>query len=106
MTSKSEKPLTYKTRVLLEEEQPALSILSNKIKKQKAANKSDKLDLSEFVTENNKVALFAARNLTWTGMGKLYRGYTIVDVELASKWLSHPSVRVATPEEVAKEFNK
>ncbi len=106
MTSKSKEPLTYETRFLLEEEEPALSILAKSVKKEKSAEKNNEIDMSKFITKDNKVALFSSRNLTWGQLGKLYRGYTIVDVESASQWLSHSAVRVATPEEVAKEFSK
>jgi hypothetical protein len=55
---------------------------------------------------NEKVAVYSSKNLTWNGVGKLYRGYTIVSAESATKWVNHPAVRLATPEEVAKEFKK
>ena len=106
MTSDTTKKLTYADRVLLDEEEPALSILVNKAKKTLPSNGGIEIKLSDFITDTNKVALHASRNLTWNEVGKLYCGYTIVDAEKAAKWITHPSVRIATPEEVAKEFNK
>lgn len=52
------------------------------------------------------VALHSTKNVTWNGVGKVYRGYNIVDKEAADKWLTRDHIRIATPEEVAKEFGK
>jgi hypothetical protein len=51
-----------------------------------------------------KVAIFSTKNVTWNEVGKVYRGYNIVTKEQADKWLTRDHARVATPEEVAKEF--
>jgi hypothetical protein len=53
-----------------------------------------------------KVALYSTKNVTWSEVGKVYRGYNIVDKDAAEKWLTRSHIRVATPEEVAKEFGK
>lgn len=52
------------------------------------------------------VALHSTKNVTWNGVGKVYRGYNIVDQETANKWLTRDHIRIATPEEVAREFGK
>ena len=52
------------------------------------------------------VALHSTKNVTWSGVGKVYRGYNIVDKDAAEQWLTRSHIRVATPEEVAKEFGK
>jgi hypothetical protein len=52
------------------------------------------------------VAIFSTRNVTWNGIGKVYRGYNIVPVSEADKWLTRDHIRLATPEEVAEEFGK
>lgn len=52
------------------------------------------------------VALYSTKNVTWSGVGKVYRGYNIVDKDAADQWLTRSHVRIATPEEVAKEFGK
>ena len=53
-----------------------------------------------------KVAIYSTRNVTWSEVGKVYRGYNIVDKDAAEKWLTRSHIRTATPEEVAKEFGK
>ncbi len=52
------------------------------------------------------VALYSTKNVTWSEVGKVYRGYNIVEKEAAEKWLTRSHIRIATPEEVAKEFGK
>jgi len=52
------------------------------------------------------VALFSTKNVTWSEVGKVYRGYNIVEKDAAEKWLTRSHIRIATPEEVAKEFGK
>lgn len=53
-----------------------------------------------------KVAVHSTKNVTWSGVGKVYTGYNIVDADAAEKWLTRSHIRKATPEEVAKEFGK
>ncbi len=53
-----------------------------------------------------KVALYSTKNVTWSEVGKVYRGYNIVDKDASEKWLTRSHIRIATPEEVAKEFGK
>jgi hypothetical protein len=55
---------------------------------------------------NETVAIHSSKNVTWEGVGKVYRGYNIVSKEAAEKWLTRPHTRLATPEEVAAEFGK
>ena len=52
------------------------------------------------------VAIHSTKNVTWSEVGKVYRGYNIVDKDAAEKWLTRSHIRTATPEEVAKEFGK
>jgi hypothetical protein len=52
------------------------------------------------------VAIHSTKNVTWDGVGKVYTGYNIVEKKAADKWLTRSHVRLATPEEVAKEFGK
>jgi hypothetical protein len=52
------------------------------------------------------VALYSTKNVTWSEVGKVYRGYNIVSKDAAEKWLTRSHIRTATPEEVAKEFGK
>lgn len=55
-------------------------------------------------TDSDKVAVHSTRNVTWNGVGKVYTGYNIVTQEQADKWLTRDHIRLATPQEVAKEF--
>jgi hypothetical protein len=62
------------------------------------ANKPTKSD------GEGKVAIFSTRNVTWQGLGSVKKGYNIVSEDAAKKWSTRGHIRVATPEEVAKEF--
>lgn len=53
-----------------------------------------------------KVAIHSTKNVTWSGVGKVYRGYNLVTPEQAEQWLTRSHIRTATPQEVAREFNK
>lgn len=64
-----------------------------------ARNKSSKA-----AEVKEKVALYSTKNVSWSEVGKVYRGYNIVDKDAAEKWLTRSHIRTATPEEVAKEF--
>jgi hypothetical protein len=55
---------------------------------------------------NKTVALHSTKNVSLPGVGKVYRGYNIVTPEQAEKWLTRSHIRLATPEEVAKEFGR
>ena len=58
-------------------------------------------------TAEEKVALFAHRNLDWSGVGTLKAGYNIVSKDKADLWLgASRKVRLATPEEVAAKAAK
>lgn len=52
----------------------------------------------------NKTALYCNRNIYWNQVGRLKKGYNIVNDIHVDKWLSLKGVRVATPAEVAKEY--
>lgn len=51
-----------------------------------------------------KTAIYSERNLSWSGVGKLSKGFNFVSKEVADKWLVHRAVRKATPEEVAAHY--
>ena len=65
--------------------------------KKKAAKSAEKVET---------VAIYSTKNVTWSEVGKVYRGYNIVEKDAAEKWLTRSHIRIATPEEVAKEFGK
>lgn len=46
------------------------------------------------------VALFASRNISWNGVGKLVKGYNLVPASIAKQWLTLDGVKEVTPEEV------
>ena len=52
------------------------------------------------------VAVHSTKNVSWSEVGKVYRGYNIVTPQQAEKWLTRNHIRLATPEEVAKEFGR
>jgi hypothetical protein len=52
------------------------------------------------------VAVYSTKNVSWGGVGKVNRGYNIVTQEEADKWATRDHIRIATPEEVAREFGR
>ncbi len=71
--------------------------------------KSASADRPKKTTTSNKpqketVAVYSDRNVFWTGLGRLVKGYNIVTPEQAGQWLTRNHVREATPEEVASQF--
>lgn len=54
--------------------------------------------------KSEKVAIYSNKNIFWNGTGKLIRGYNIVSKEASEKWLTRKDVRLATPEEVKREY--
>lgn len=56
--------------------------------------------------EVDKVALHSTKNVYWNDLGEIKKGYNIVLKSHADRWLTRSHVRLATPEEVAKEFGK
>ncbi len=65
--------------------------------------KKDKPKVQE---SSEKVALYSARNLHWTEVGNLEKGYHIVSKEESVKWLTHKAVRIAEPQEIARFYGK
>lgn len=64
-----------------------------------------KEDVPQKKTES-KIAIWSSKNIRWTGVGTLTKGYNIVTEEAAEKWLSREGIRKATPEEVATYYGK
>jgi hypothetical protein len=56
--------------------------------------------------KKDTVAIHSTKNVTWPGVGKVYVGYNIVEKDESEKWLTRSHIRLATPQEVAKEFGK
>lgn len=74
----------------------AMGVATFKEEKKPAAKKTEK--------KKDTVAVHSTRNVTWAEVGKVYIGYNIVTKEQADKWLTRDHIRLATPEEVAREF--
>jgi hypothetical protein len=53
-----------------------------------------------------KVALYSSKTVNWQGVGEVKRGYNIVTKRQADLWLKRGHIRLATPEELAKELDK
>lgn len=83
----------------------ATSVEDNVIASSAKSEKPAKAAKNDSEVKEEKVALYSAKNATWNGVGKVYRGYNIVSKAAADSWLTRPHIRLATPEEVAKEFN-
>lgn len=56
--------------------------------------------------KKERIAVFSTKNVTWSGVGKVYRGYNIVTQEQADRWVTRDHIRLATPEEIAQEFGE
>lgn len=89
-----------------EEVQALGSVAEGVIGATTAPKAPEKKKASKAPAKKDTVALYSTKNVTWSEVGKVYRGYNIVDKDAAEKWLTRSHIRVATPEEVAKEFGK
>lgn len=54
--------------------------------------------------DSGKIAIHSNRGIYWQEVGRLIKGYNIVTPAAAEKWLTLKGIRVATPQEVAKEY--
>jgi len=70
----------------------------------KASPSTKKKQIAKQPLPENKIAVFSTKNVTWSGVGKVYRGYNIVSADAAEKWATRTHIRIATPEEVAREY--
>jgi hypothetical protein len=101
-----EKPVVVEEQTILspkpEEEAPSLVPVSDGVigagTVKKSAPKPKKV--AENKSGPGTVALFAARNISWNGVGKLVKGYNLVSSTEADKWLTLDAVRLVDPEEV------
>jgi hypothetical protein len=88
------------------EEVQSMGVLENgaigATKKPRAKKSAPKAE--PILTEEEKVAIHSDKNYYWAPVGKIYKGYNIVKKSKADKWITKAGVRLATPEEVAKEF--
>ena len=89
-----------------EEVQALGSVAEGVIGATTAPKASPKKKSAKAPEKKETVAIHSTKNTTWSEVGKVYRGYNIVDKDAAEKWLTRSHIRLATPEEVAKEFGK
>lgn len=61
---------------------------------------------AETKDNSEKIALLSEKNVFWEGVGRVGKGYNIVDAEEGKKWLTRNFIRLATPEEIKQEFGK
>jgi hypothetical protein len=71
-----------------------------------SATARDKDASAKKAPTTEKVAVLSEKNVSWGGVGTLYRGYNFVTKPAADKWVTKSFVRLATPEEIAREFGK
>jgi hypothetical protein len=88
------------------EEIPALGNVNGAIGVTTAPKESKKPAKKVSAVKKETVALYSTKNVTWPEVGKVYRGYNIVEKAAAEKWLTRSHIRTAAPEEVAREFGK
>jgi hypothetical protein len=87
-----------------EEVQALGSVADGVIGATTAPKAPEKKKSSKAAEVKEKVAIYSTKNVSWSEVGKVYRGYNIVEKDAAEKWLTRSHIRTATPEEVAKEF--
>jgi hypothetical protein len=68
-----------------------------------APNENVQVDIKK---KEKDSAVYSKRNIHWSGVGTLSIGYNIVTKEDAEKWATRKSVRIASPEEVARHYGK
>lgn len=91
------------------EEKPGIGYVENGVMASTVVPKSfDKKPAVATKKTNKKdiVAVHSTRNVTWNGVGKVYIGYNIVSKEAADQWVTRDHIRLATPEEVAREYGQ
>jgi hypothetical protein len=54
--------------------------------------------------KDNVIAVYSPKNIHWDGVGKLSKGFNVVNKDVAEKWLTREGVRIADPKEVAQGY--
>jgi hypothetical protein len=84
---------------------PNLSVTSNEENVIGSASAEKKEAVNSKVSKGkNTVAIYSTKNVTWSGVGQVSKGYNIVTRQAADKWATRNHIRIATPEEVAGEY--
>lgn len=84
-------------------EKPAITPVADGVigsGKSKTQKKADVKPSTASAVKTTKVALFSNRNVVWQGVGKIVKGYNLVDSAAAEKWLTLDGIRKAEPQEV------
>lgn len=68
--------------------------------------KVDYSEKQEDKKDSDKTAIWSDKNIRWSDVGNLVKGYNITNKEAADKWLTKKGIREATPEEVAAHYGK
>ena len=89
-----------------EEVQVLGSVAEGVIGATKTPKSPEKKKVAKVKENTETVAIYSTKNVLWSEVGKVSRGYNIVEKDAAEKWLTRSHIRTATPEEVAKEFGK
>jgi hypothetical protein len=86
---------------------PNVSVVSNE-DNVIGSGSADKKESTKPATtkEKDTVAIYSTRNVSWSGVGQVSKGYNIVTKQAADKWVTRDHIRIATPEEVARDFGK
>lgn len=69
------------------------------VKRKPVAKKEEK-------ATTDKVAIHSTKNVSWPGIGKVFKGTNIVSREQADKWLTRDHVTLVSPEQVAQELSR
>jgi hypothetical protein len=86
---------------------PNLSVTSNEENVIGSASAEKKETAKPKASESkDTVAIYSTKNVTWSGVGQVSKGYNIVTKQAADKWTTRDHIRIATPEEVARDFGK
>lgn len=68
--------------------------------RKKSSKKAESKPSTSNEEKPQKVAVFSERNISWTGVGKISKGYNFVDATLAEKWVTLQGVREADHSEI------
>ncbi len=77
----------------------AIGVAVAKDKPKRISTSKKKKSVSE-----TAVAVYSTKNVSWPEIGKISRGYNILEKDVADKWLTRNHVRMVEPEELAREF--
>jgi hypothetical protein len=87
-------------------ETPGLAYVGNGVLGSTKVTKLEPKPAAKKAEKKDTVAVHSTRNVTWSGVGKVYIGYNIVTQEAADQWIKRDHIRMATPEEIAREYGQ